>query len=51
MKFANMPFVAIIGGLWQFDSTQFSAAKAVGEEIGEELAKAGFALVWIIREG
>ena len=40
-----MPFVAVIGGLWQLDPAQLTAAKAVGEQIGEELAKAGFGLV------
>jgi hypothetical protein len=39
------PFVAIIGGLWQLDPAQNTAAKAAANEIGAELAKAGFALV------
>lgn len=45
MEIENMPFVAIVGGLWQLDPAQWAAAKAVGEQIGEELAKAGFGLV------
>jgi hypothetical protein len=45
MEIENMPFVAVIGGLWQLDPAQLAAAKAVGEKIGEELAKAGFGLV------
>jgi hypothetical protein len=45
MEAEMMPFVAVIGGLWQLDGTQLPTAKAVGEQIGEELAKAGFGLV------
>ena len=45
MEIENMPFVAVIGGLWQLDPAQLTAARAVGERIGEELAKAGFGLV------
>jgi len=45
MKNADMPFVAVIGGLWQLDETKAAAARAVGKAIGAELAKAGFGLV------
>jgi hypothetical protein len=45
MEVESMPFVGVIGGLWQLDPAQFAAAKAVGEQIGEELAKAGFGLL------
>jgi hypothetical protein len=45
MENSDMPFVAVIGGLWQLDPSQLAAAKAAGEQIGEELAKAGFGLV------
>jgi hypothetical protein len=41
----DMPFVAIIGGLWQLDKAKADAAKAAGKIIGAELAKAGFGLV------
>jgi hypothetical protein len=41
----TIPFVAIIGGLWQLDPTQLAHAKVVGQQMGEELAKAGFGLV------
>ncbi len=40
-----MPFVAVVGGLWQIDQAQLASAKAAGEQLGEELAKAGFGLV------
>jgi hypothetical protein len=42
---AEIPFVAVIGGLWQLDGAKASAAKAAAEVIGAELAKAGFGLV------
>jgi hypothetical protein len=45
MEAGNIPFVAVIGGLWQLDPAQVAAAKAAGGQIGEELAKAGFGLV------
>ena len=45
MKDAEVPFVAVIGGLWQLDATKSAAAKAAGNVIGSELAKAGFGLV------
>ena len=40
-----MPFVAVIGGLWQLDAGVAASAKVTGREIGTELAKAGFGLV------
>jgi hypothetical protein len=45
MENTKMPFVAVIGGLWQLDSANAAAAKAAGQTIGAELAKAGFGLV------
>ena len=42
---ADMPFVAVIGGVDNFDQVKLTAAKAVAQEIGAELAKAGFGLV------
>jgi hypothetical protein len=39
------PFVAVIGGLRDFDEIRLAAAKASAKEIGAELAKAGFGLV------
>jgi hypothetical protein len=45
MEHTKMPFVAVIGGFWQLDQTQAAAAKVAGEQIGAELAKAGFGLV------
>jgi hypothetical protein len=45
MKNADVPFVAVIGGLWQLDAAKSAAAKATGNVIGGELAKAGFGLV------
>jgi hypothetical protein len=45
VEVATTPFVAIIGGLWQLDRTRLADARAVGQQIGEELAKAGFGLV------
>lgn len=45
MDIMATPFVAVIGGLWQLDIAQQANAKTVGEQIGEELAKAGFGLV------
>jgi hypothetical protein len=41
----NMPFVAVIGGLWQLDETRAAAARNAGKILGTELAKAGFGLV------
>jgi hypothetical protein len=43
MKDADVPFVAVIGGLWQLNTTESAAAKAAGNVIGGELAKAGLA--------
>jgi hypothetical protein len=40
-----MPFVAVIGGLWQLDQARVAAAREVGRTLGSELAKAGFGLV------
>jgi hypothetical protein len=40
-----VPFIAVIGGLWQLDAPSAEAAKAAGKAIGAELAKAGFGLV------
>lgn len=45
MENADIPFVAVIGGLWQFDPTKATSAKSAGKAIGAELAKAGFGLV------
>ena len=45
MEYADMPFVAVIGGLWQLDQTQAAAAQATGKVIGAKLAKAGFGLL------
>jgi hypothetical protein len=45
MKNADVPFVAVIGGLWQLDPIKSAAAKSTGNVIGGELAKAGFGLV------
>jgi hypothetical protein len=42
---SGIPFVGVIGGLWQVDKTKTAAAEAVANEIGAELAKAGFGLV------
>src|ERR1043166_105815 len=42
---SDMPFVAVIGGLWQLDKAKADSAKATGKIIGAELAKAGFGLV------
>jgi hypothetical protein len=42
---AKMPFVAVIGGLWQLDETRVAAARNAGKVLGAELAKAGFGLV------
>jgi hypothetical protein len=44
-KMQSMPFVAIIGGLWQLDTSEQLEAQAAGRIIGAELAKAGFGLV------
>jgi hypothetical protein len=45
MANADMPFVAVIGGLSQLNATDEAAAKAAAQEIGAELAKANFGLV------
>lgn len=45
MKNNSMPFVAIIGGIWQLDSTAADEAKRTGQEIGAALATAGMGLV------
>jgi hypothetical protein len=42
---AEMPFVAVVGGLWQLDKERVSAARELAKAIGVELAKAGFGLV------
>jgi hypothetical protein len=42
---ADIPFVAVIGGLRQLDKVQAAVAKTVAKEIGVELARAGFGLV------
>src|ERR1044072_2046438 len=41
----GMPFVAIIGGIWQLDAAQVDEARKTGQEIGEALATAGMGLV------
>lgn len=45
MENGDIPFVAVIGGLWQLNEARATAAKAAGKVIGAELAKAGFGLV------
>jgi hypothetical protein len=40
-----MPFVAVIGGIWNVDPAKAEAARNSGRVIGRELAKAGFGLV------
>src|SRR5260221_12895110 len=45
MENPNVPFVAVIGGLWQLDPAKTAAAKAAAKDIGAELAKSGFGLV------
>jgi hypothetical protein len=45
MDSAEMPFVAVIGGLWQLAETRAADAKNAGKVLGAELAKAGFRLV------
>jgi hypothetical protein len=45
MERADMPFVSVIGGFYQFDQKQAANAKATAQIIGAELAKAGFGLV------
>jgi hypothetical protein len=42
---SEMPFVAVIGGLWQLGPEDAEAAKAKAREIGAALATAGFGLV------
>jgi len=42
---ANVPFIAVIGGLWQLDESRAAAASGAAKVIGAELAKAGFGLV------
>jgi hypothetical protein len=41
----NMPFVAIIGGIWQLDETMKAEARKTAQEIGAALATAGIGLV------
>jgi hypothetical protein len=41
----TMPYVAVVGGLWQLQEDKAAQAKEVGKAIGAELAKAGFGLV------
>jgi hypothetical protein len=41
----NMPYVAVIGGLWAMSSDQAAAAKQAAQAIGAALAEAGFGLV------
>lgn len=45
MSNASMPFVAVIGGLWQLDQQTAALAIDAGKAIGAELAKSGFGLV------
>jgi hypothetical protein len=42
---ADYPFVAVIGGLWNVDPAKIVAAKKAANEVGAELAKAGFGLL------
>jgi hypothetical protein len=41
----TMPYIAVIGGLWQLTGEQLLASKKYAEQIGAELAKGGFRLV------
>lgn len=45
MESSKMPFVAVIGGLRQLDTKLAAEAKAAGQRVGAELARAGFGLV------
>jgi hypothetical protein len=45
MDNTGVPFVAVIGGLWQLDKATAEDATAAGGVIGAELAKAGFGLL------
>jgi hypothetical protein len=45
MDTTTIPFVAVVGGLWQLDQNRASSAKEAGRAIGTELAKAGFGLL------
>jgi len=45
MANTNMPFVAIIGGIWQLTPDDAIDAKKMAQEIGEALAIAGMGLV------
>jgi hypothetical protein len=45
MENPDVPFIAVIGGLWQLDEPTAASAKAAAQAIGAELAKAGFGLV------
>lgn len=45
MADAEMPFVAVVGGLWQLDQGRAEQARDKGRAIGTELARAGFGLV------
>lgn len=38
-------FVSVIGGLWKIDPAEVDRARNTGEELGRELARAGFGLV------
>lgn len=41
----NMPFVAIVGGIWKLDAATANEARKTGQEIGRALALAGMGLV------
>jgi hypothetical protein len=45
MDNSEIPFVAVIGGLWKLDAQAHAHAHTTANEIGVELAKAGFGLV------
>jgi hypothetical protein len=43
----EMPFVAVIGGLWQLEEARAAAARNAGKVVGAELAKTGFGWLFI----
>lgn len=45
----NMPFVAIIGGIWQLPPDVATEARKTAQEIGAALATAGMGLVVFLR--
>lgn len=47
----GMPFVAVVGGLWNLDEDVRPKAEEAGRILGAELAKAGFGLVTYFSDG